>query len=66
MATKALKELKKLSKTELENKVRETQAELFQAKMKSVTGQLENSSTLWVLRKRIARAKTLITQQGAK
>lgn len=66
MATKALKELKKLSKTELENKVREAQAELFQAKMKSVTGQLENSSSLWTLRKKIARAKTLISQQGAK
>ena len=59
MATKRLKEFKNLSKDELATKLREVEAELFQAKMKKVTGQLTDTASLWRLRKDIARVKTL-------
>ena len=61
VSTKRLKELKNLSKDELLAKVRETEAELFQVKMKKATGQLSDSAQVWRLRKDIARMKTLQT-----
>jgi large subunit ribosomal protein L29 len=62
VATKRFKEIKNLSKDELAAKERQLQADLFQAKMKTVTGQLEDTSTVWKLRKDMARVKTLQTQ----
>lgn len=62
MSTKRLKELKNLSKDELVAKARELEANLFQTKMKQITGQLENTSSLWQMRKDLARVKTLRTQ----
>jgi large subunit ribosomal protein L29 len=62
VATKRFKELKNLSADELTTRVRETEAKMFDAKMKKATGQLENTGMLWQLRKDIARLKTL---QGA-
>ena len=59
MATKHFKELKNLSADELKTRVRETEAQLFDAKMKKATGQLGDTATLWRLRKDIARLKTL-------
>ena len=59
--SKQLKEFKKLSKDELATRVRETEGLLFQAKMKQVTGQLGDTSSLWRMRKDIARLKTLQT-----
>jgi large subunit ribosomal protein L29 len=59
VATKRFKELKSLSKDELATRVREAEAQLFQAKMKKVTGQLEDTSSLWRTRKDIARMKML-------
>lgn len=64
MSTKRFKELKNLSKDELATKIRESEAELFQTKMKQTTGQLANTASLWRLRKDIARLKTLQTQSG--
>ncbi|MFZ9595070.1 MAG: 50S ribosomal protein L29 [Bdellovibrionia bacterium] len=65
MATKRLKELKNLSKDELGTKIRESQAELFQVRMKKAVGQLEDTAKLWRLRKDIARMKTLQTALGS-
>ena len=62
MSNKIIKQLKNLSKDELVTKVRELEAGLFQARMKKVTGQLENTASLWKMRKELARAKTLISQ----
>ena len=62
MATKRFKDLKNLSKDELGTKVRELEATLFQSKMKHATGQLENTASTWMLRKELARVKTLQTQ----
>ena len=61
MATKRFKELKNLSKDELATKLRESEAELFQTKMKRVTGQLGDTALIWRLRKDVARIKTLQT-----
>jgi large subunit ribosomal protein L29 len=62
MGTKAMKEVKKLSKDELTAKARGLEADLFQLKMKKATGQLEKSSDMWKARKQLARVKTLETQ----
>lgn len=59
MATKRFKELKNLSKVELTSQIRETESQLFQAKMKQATGQLADTAMLWRLRKDIARMKML-------
>jgi len=66
MATKALKELKNLSTNELVVKERELEKTIFDSRMKKVTGQLSDSSTLWKLRKQLARVKTLQTMQAVK
>lgn len=65
MSNKIIKQLKNLSKDELVTKVRELEAGLFQARMKKVTGQLENTASLWQMRKELARAKTLISQAAS-
>ena len=61
MATKRFNELKNLSATEIATRLRETETQLFDTKMKKVTGQLSNTGMLWRLRKDIARLKTLET-----
>jgi len=68
VATKHLKELKNMSASELSAKIQQSEAELFQTKMKHVTGQLSDTASLWRLRKNIARMKTLLGQasQGSK
>jgi large subunit ribosomal protein L16 len=65
VATKRFKELKNLSADELKTRVRETEAQLFDAKMKKVTGQLGDTAMLWRLRKDIARIKTLQNTEKA-
>jgi ribosomal protein L29 len=47
-------------------KARELEKNLFDTRMKKVTGQLSDSSTIWRLRKEIARLKTLQTQAKGK
>ena len=61
MSNKRINELKKLSKDELVAKERELRKGLFEGKMKATTGQLENSSSLWTMRKDLARVKSLQT-----
>lgn len=60
MSNKAMKELKNLSKNELEIKIREAEAKLFDLRMQMVTGQLQNPSQRWFVRKSVARMKTLL------
>ena len=66
MATKGFKLLKNLSKDELASKARELEASLFQARLKKVTGQLEDTASIWRMRKELARVKTLATQAAGK
>lgn len=63
MATKRFKELKGLSKDELATKIRESEAQLFEVRMKKVTGQLEDTAKIWRLRKDLARMKMLLAFQ---
>ncbi len=60
MANKMTKELKNLSADELKNKIRTVEKDLFQSKLKKTTGQLADTSSLWKMRKTLARAKTLL------
>lgn len=66
VATKSFKNLKSLSKDELTAKVRELEAGLFQVRMKKITGQLEDTASIWRMRKDLARVKTLLSQAAAK
>jgi large subunit ribosomal protein L29 len=59
VATKRFKELRDLSKSELQTKVREVEAELFHVKMKKTTGQLSDTAMIWRLRKDLAHMKML-------
>jgi large subunit ribosomal protein L29 len=65
VSTKRFTELKNLSKQELVSKVRETELQLFQARMKQATGQLQDTALLWRLRKDLARMKMLQGQVQA-
>jgi large subunit ribosomal protein L29 len=62
VSTKKIKELRNLTKEELAAKLREAEAQLFDARMKHATGQLSDTASLWRLRKLVARAKTLQAQ----
>ena len=60
-------EIRKLAVGELEQKAREIRDELFNAKVKHATGQLEDTAKLSKLRKQIARVETaLVEKQEAK
>ena len=56
-------ELRELSPEELEEKARERREELFNAKVKHATGQLENTARLGTLRKEIARLETVLAER---
>ena len=60
-------ELRNLSLPELRAKARELRDELFNARVKRATGQLENTAKLRQLRRDVARVETLLTRmRGAK
>ncbi|MBC7386657.1 MAG: 50S ribosomal protein L29 [Cryobacterium sp.] len=61
-----MKDLKNLSATELVSKTRDLEKNLFDTRMKKVTGQLADSAMIWRLRKELARVKTLQTQAKGK
>ena len=56
-------ELSALSEPELEQKGREIRDELFNAKIRHSTGQLENTALLGQLKKDVARVETLLTEK---
>ena len=53
-------EFRKLAVEELQQKSRELRGELFNAKVKQATGQLENTSRLRMLRRDIARVESVL------
>ena len=59
MSTKQFKGLKNLSSDELKTKARELEGNLFQARMKRATGQLEDTASIWRMRKDLARVRML-------
>lgn len=56
-------ELRTLSEDELDQKGRELRDELFNAKIRRSTEQLENTALLGHLKKDIARVETLLTEK---
>ena len=61
MATKSrAAELRDLDDDELETRLAEQKAELFNLRFKNVTGQLDNTSRLQTVRRDIARINTLL------
>ncbi|NLY86624.1 MAG: 50S ribosomal protein L29 [Tissierellia bacterium] len=57
------KEVRQLSDTELNNKLNELKAELFNLRFQLATGQLDNPSRIKQVRKDIARVKTIMRER---
>lgn len=57
------KEIRDLSVTEIEQRLRDTRAELLKSRLNRQTGQLEKTHTIRVMRKDIARLATALTQK---
>jgi ribosomal protein L29 len=55
--------LRDLDDTELETRLAESKAELFNLRFANVTGQLDNSARLGQVRHDIARIKTLLRER---
>lgn len=56
-------ELRDLSREDLQTKSRDLRAELFNAKVKHATGQLENTAKLETLRRDVARVETVLREK---
>jgi large subunit ribosomal protein L29 len=57
------KEIRDLSRDEMEQRLRETHEELFNLRFQNATGQLDNYKRLSELRRDVARIKTILRQQ---
>ncbi|AKP67032.1 MULTISPECIES: 50S ribosomal protein L29 [Companilactobacillus] len=55
-------EIKELTATELQDKVKQYKEELFNLRFQQATGQLENTARLKAVRKNIARLRTVQNQ----
>jgi len=58
------KEIRELSAVEMATKVREIRESLLQARMRKMTGQVEKTHELRLLRKDVARIETIIRQKN--
>jgi large subunit ribosomal protein L29 len=56
-------ELRELAEEELVQKARETRDELFNAKVKHATGQLEDTAKLGRLRRDVARVESVLLEK---
>ena len=56
-------ELRELPEEELKERLSETKEELFNLRFQNATGQLDNYKRLGVLRKDVARIKTILRQR---
>jgi large subunit ribosomal protein L29 len=56
-------ELRELSEEELVTRLREAKAELFNLRVQSATGQLDNNRRLQVIRREIARIYTIMRER---
>ena len=55
-----------MNKTELENKVEELKAELFNLRFQLATGQLQNTTVIASTKRDIARCMTILREQELK
>ena len=58
------KEIRELSPTEIETKIRDTREALVQLRLRKNTGQVEKTHELRSLRKDIARLETILTEKS--
>jgi large subunit ribosomal protein L29 len=58
------KDLRELSTSELDAKSNELRMELFNARIRHSTGQLENTAKLRTLRRDVARIQTILRQMA--
>ena len=58
-----IKEIRKLSDSELVEKIKETKEELFTKRMQHANGTLERPVELRTLRKNVAKMKTVLTER---
>jgi large subunit ribosomal protein L29 len=56
-------ELRELAEEELVTRLREAKAELFNLRVQSATGQLDNNRRLQVIRREIARIYTIMRER---
>lgn len=56
-------EIRKLTTEEINKKINENKEELFNLRMKQATGSLENPGRINVLRKDVARMKTILNER---
>jgi large subunit ribosomal protein L29 len=63
-ATEQLKELRGLPKEDLRKKIQEDSKELMSLRFQNSSGQLKQTSQLKEIKKRIARAMTVLNQIG--
>lgn len=57
-------EIKELSNEELNTKIAEAKAELFNLRFQQATGNLEKPSRISELRKQVARMKTILRERS--
>ncbi len=62
-STSPAEELRSLGDTELLTRLADSKQELFNLRFQNVTGQLENSSRLPLVRREIARINTLLRER---
>ena len=58
-----IKEIRKLSDQDLKNKIKSTKEELFTKRMQQASGTLEKPAELRVLRKNVAKMKTVLKER---
>ena len=58
-----IKEVRQLSEVELNNRLTELKAELFNLRFQLATGQLDNPLRIKAVRKDIARVKTIVRER---
>ena len=63
MKTKELKEIRELSVEKLEEKLQELKKDLFMLRMQHATNQLDNPMQIALVKKDIARVKTIIREK---
>ena len=58
-----ISDIRKMSETEINNKIAEIKTELFELRMKQATGTLDKPHRINALRKDVARLKTVLTEK---
>ena len=61
-----IKEIKELTKQELETRKRDLRQESFHLRLQQQSGQLEKPSQIRAIRREVARVETVLTQKSKK